>query len=770
MIKAKRNVIAWTVLLVLLTIISCLLAGAWSKTHFVKAAEENNITTEVAKIESKDEGMTMLLYLDETDYMTATEWSTESNEAYKWVNALAYEDRKNFNVCNAILDKNLDAYNFADNIFFDGVALKEYSYVLMANKYTYVHSLGITFPTSVLTSVSEIMIKAGCQLPSLTHSYFGEHFVCLETQEDLLFTYKNGNWAKGYPFDGYEAEVEYDANEKHFYLRNQDSTYKGHAEAPTFEFTNVFSENGWGDDGYTLASTADTLEGSLFVADLVHPIDASVFNTVNLRVFSNVPRTFAAYNASNIVEGDLGEALETFSIVGKKFTTISLSSALYADENGMIEQFVFQFMDNGSENYGDNQFFLGSFSCLDNYCRLTFPLHIQGELTGNEVLDETKVLVNGESLDKINRHGDYAEAQWATKDGYYQIDIKMARNYTGKGAVKNADLSYTGNNIQALKGLLLPNGEQLDRSYTYHIYEGESFVDYEMIDEYEDVHVADVKVRLEPTSNNNIHFLIVFDKKITLQPYYHACETEAWREESLTAENLSSDLYDKDTSVAFVAGGFKSSFYDNILINGISVGEWHAIDDLPTCVHVHYGQTDLYTLDMSIDSYSEMYAPLYEAFEKGEDITIEVKSGMKFTTSTKTTSDYKFIVNGTKATEDKEADPIKVIYDGKAVQDGDVIVSSTKAMESNIFVQGADGYTVTKTTDGNTVRFLLTFANGEEFTFAVQENIVNEIPVEEDGTNGKLGCSSSMAPGKAVLVLSVLALFVIFAMRRKRYE
>lgn len=763
MIKTKKYVVLWALLSVFLISIACFLTGVFSKTVIVNADTDNSISTDIDKMESWDGGTMLLIHFSESDYMTATEWSTDSNEAYKWVNEkLAYEDRENFNVSNAVLDKNLEAYNYADNILIDGVALREYPYQLVANKYTRVHSLGICFSANILSSASEITIKAGCQFPSLTHSYFGKELVYLETQEDLLFSYKNGNWVKGYPFDGYEAEVEYDACEKYFYLRNDGSTYKGHTEAATFEFTDVFSKNSWGDDGYALASTIDTVEGNLLVADLVHAIDANEFSAIKIRVFSNVPRTFAAYNASNITVGSLGEALETYSVAGKKFTTISLTSALYADENGMIERFVFKFMDNGSENEWDNQFFIGSFSCLDNYYHLTFPLNVQGDLTGEEILDETKVLINGESLNAINRHGNYVEAQWATVDGYYQINIKISRNYTGAGAIKNADLSYTGNNIQALQGLILPNGETLDRSYTYRMYEGECFVDYEMIDEYEEICVTGVQVRIDATANDNIHFLIIFDKKVTNSPYYHACETEEWRDASLT---IFKGMYDKEVSTAYVAGGFKSSFYDNILINGVSVGEWHAIDDLPTCVHVHYGQTDLYTLDMSIDSYSEMYAPLYEAFEKGEDITIEVKSGMKFTTGTQTSQDYKFFVNGTNVTTDKEPDSIQVTYDGKKVENGDVLLSSTKAMESNIFVEGVDSYTVSKTVNGNEVSFTLTFANGEEFIFAVQENVTNEIPKTEQG-----GCSSSVASKNAVLVLSILSLFAIFAMRRKRYE
>ena len=758
--KTKRRLILWTLLAAFFAIIVCFSVYA-SKTLFAKADEESTIATDIHKIESWDDGASMIFYFSESDYMTATEWSTESNEAYKWVTELAYEDRENFNVSNASLDKNLDAYNYADNILIDGVTLRNYPHSLIANRHTRVEALGIVFLGDVPASPREIVIKGGCQFPSLTHSYFGKHFVCLETQEELVFTYRNGNWAKGYPFDGYEAEVEYDANERYFYLRNLGSTYKGHTEAPTCAFTDIFSANNWGDDGYVLASSADTLEGTLFVADLVHSIDVSKFSVVKLRVFSNVERTVAAYNASGITEASLGTAVETFTIPAKKFTVISLTVALYANKDGKIESFVFQFLDNGSNNSADNQFYIGSFSCLDNYYHLAFPTNVKGEVIRQKNVDTSKLFINGECVNAMNSREKYVETEWIIQDGYYQIDVKVSKLYDGAGAIKNSDLNYTGNNIQAQQGLALPNGGALDRSYTYHIYEKDSFWAYELIDTYEEVRVADLKVRLEPTVNNNIHFFIVFDKEITKSPYYHACETEEWREKSLT---VFKGMYDKDVSNAFVAGGFKASFYDNVLINGVSVGEWHAMDDYPTCVHVHYGQTDLYTLDMSIDSYSAMYQPLYESFQKGEDITIEIKSGMKFTTASKTEKDYTFVVKGEKVFTEKE-ETVQVFYDGREVNDGDIIVSSTKAMESNIFVQGADDYSVMKTTGENTVRFIITFANGETFAWSVRENIVNEIPTGEGG-----GCSSNMASGSAVFVLSVLSLFVIFAMRRKNDE
>ena len=737
--------------------VGLLAAGSLLATVEAKA-EEGTIYTDVKTAETWDNGTGLILYLTKTDYMTAEEWSTDSAEAYKWVNSLTYEDRKEYNVCNAILDKNLDAYNYAENIFIDGVALKEYTYTLVANRYTRVDSLGILFPNDVLSNASEILINEGCQLPSLTHSYFGESYVELVVEEPLLFKKKNGNWVKGYPFDGYEAEVEYDASEKFFYLRNDGSTYKAHAEAATFEFTNVFSVNGWGDDGFTLASTAETQEGKLFVAELVHPIDATKFNTINVRLFSNVERSFAAYNASKITEASLGDALEIFTIPEKKFTTISLPTELYADENGKIDTLVFKFLDNGSENYQDNQFFLGSFTCLDDYYRLSFRFHQKGELTGEEKVDFSKLSVNGERLDVLNLNGARASATWSTVDGYYQIDVKISKSYTGAGEIVNADLYYTGNRIQAQKGMLLPNGESLDRTYTYHIYENECLLDYELIENYEETHVTSITASIDEKSNNNVRFRIVFDKKVIGQPYYHACESEEWRDKSLIVFD---NMYDKEISDAFIAGGFKAALYDKILINGKSIGEWHAIDDLPTCVHTHYGQTDLYTLDMSVDSYSEMYAPIYEAFINGEDIVVEVKSGMKFTTGMKTERDYKFTVRGYESVTDKEKSEMSVFYDGKRVEDGDLLLSSTKASEHNIHVQGVSTYTVSKTENGNVVSFAVTDGEGNTFAFSVQEELVNELPKE------KKGCSSSASTATA-LPLSLVLLFIAIA-RRKRH-
>ena len=83
MSKTKRKFILWALLGALFAIIACF-SVCVAKPFSVKA-DESAIATDINKIESWDNGTSMIFYLSESDYMTASEWSTESNEAYKWV-------------------------------------------------------------------------------------------------------------------------------------------------------------------------------------------------------------------------------------------------------------------------------------------------------------------------------------------------------------------------------------------------------------------------------------------------------------------------------------------------------------------------------------------------------------------------------------------------------------------------------------------------------------------------------------------------------------
>ena len=245
----------------------------------VAKASNDNIVTSITKVEMVD-GNNIIFYLSEADFITSTlPENIETAEDYKWVDQIAYANRANGNVHNALLHKNLDAYNYQEKMLIDGVALSNYECTLFANKYQRVNGLGFTFTDDVLTNATEIVFEAGCTLPTLTYSYFGEGaYSALTLEENLLFRKKNGEWISAYSFDGYEAGVKYDASEQYLYKRDPDGNYKTHPEAPTCEFATNFVDVG--DTGYALVSSVATLKGNLMVLEFVNPIDTTQFGTI----------------------------------------------------------------------------------------------------------------------------------------------------------------------------------------------------------------------------------------------------------------------------------------------------------------------------------------------------------------------------------------------------------------------------------------------------------------------------------------------------------
>lgn len=764
--KTTRNFLLWTAsaICVALLAFACVFTGVFTKTTVAKAEGDAEagatVATDIEKAtawfagnESYGADATILmLSLTESDYMTA-EWSIAD---YKWVDSLSYEDRELHNVCNAVLDKNLDSYNFEDYILIDGVALGELGdYVLKANLYTRVNTLGFEFPTNVIGRAHEIVIREGCQLPSLTHSYFGQEFSCLEIQEDIILKNRNGVWGKGYAFDGYEAGVEYDASERFFYLRPADGNYKGHTEAPASQFTDVFEkEYKWDDTGYVLASTSNTVRGAVFVAELVHPLNANEFGLLYVRVYSNIPRTLVLHNSNEVTQDTLGEDLEVFN-VPQGFTTIKLMSSLYANEEGSVDTLVFEFLNEGN----GEQFFITSFSCeellittpvydesffvqeKDDYYDVTFRFNKKGAFNGGEPVDFSKISLNGVTLEKINEGGGFVTAEWAAIQGIYQLNINVSKGYTGAAQFKNPDQNFSGNAMCVAQGLTFPNGDLLDRDYTCHLYSTGQFVDYELLKGYKDTNVVSVSGFIDANSANNVHLLITFDAQVTSQIYYHACEPEGWRASELPKYNL----YDGTITPVFIAGGYKSALYDNIFINGKSIGDLHMEDGYTTCVLVQYGQTGLYTLDISIDSNSVTYTQMQPLFISGEDFEVEIRDGLKFTTGYKVAESVKYTLVGGEFKRSSATEEFSVFFDGKLVTEGEVIDVETVATKESVFVRGVDTFTVTISEEDGLKKFTVEMNDGQVFTFSVRENLLSLPDAEQDEKDE--GCGSAMSFG-----------------------
>lgn len=780
-----------------------------SQNEYTVQAEETTgeMSTEIKLIENWEGGQTLMIHFTESDYMTAP-WETTSNAAYHWYlseylsgdeltkfnsrgGQLAYEDKGTYNMPNAPLTKNLDAYNYGEYITIDGKSLSEYgNHSLLANKATRVHSLGIQIGGTVLNSASEIVFKAGCTIPTLEYSYFGVgEYSALVLEEDFYFRLVNGAWARHYPFDGYEEGVEYDGAVQYFYTRQSTENFYGYPESYTYSIDDTLSRLGLGgDEGTALISDVNTQKGNLMIIDLVNPIDTTKFGAIKLKLYSNYARALATYNAYGITAESKGEVLETFAkSAGTK--EITLLSSLYADENGMVDRLVFEFMDDryvdpeNPETINHNQMFLTAFSVgkyslttsvydgsllmledEDNY-NWSFRFNKRGAFN-DAMLDTDKVLINGASLTEINSEEEVIKAEWVSVQGIYQINFTIPKAYEGLGAIVNPDLNFYGNKIEVLEGLPFPNGEDtLERNYTYHLFGKESFVDGDLISNYQETKLNSIDWLIDPTATNNISFFLSFDKKISAQPYYHACETETWRESAL----YDAGLYDKELAKAFIAGGFKSALYDCLYINGKSIGEIHASDEWATCVYVQYGQSGANILSVSIDSRAATYAELLPLFENGEEVTIEIKAGMAFTTGVRTEKSFLFVLkNGEFVLQMDEAEA-SVFYDGAKVEQGAAFISEVKALQSSICVVGTSNYTVTETRDGSIVTFVVAFENGESVTFTVEEQITNEVPQDsEGGSSGLMSCLSSVSTVWSGVALIASAVTVL--MRKKKDE
>lgn len=770
-------------------------------------AEEQSFTqtleTKVVGVnnENLDNGNCFVMVLLETDYMTAADWNTTD---YKWKNAeevLSFEDRKkidaeNCNVCNATLDQNLSEYNFEEYIFVDGQPLstyaKTYPYKLIANKRTRVNTLSLDFAEGVLDTISSIEIKAGCQLPTMSYSYFGTgEASCLLVDEDVAFKQYRGRWTN---FLGYEEGVEYEASDKMLDL-SLDKTYKTHNTTPLDGFTDFFNGRNIAGEyyyGMALASSADTQKGYLMRLRFIVPIDAALFDIISLRVYTNVERTLSVYNANNVTEQSKGEALQNFSIKGGgTYSYIDLISALYVDEDNTVSEIIFEFGEDGApqkdvfgdvmkDEYGNvirEQFFFISYHVSKNRIvtkesfviaededayEIAFRFNKSGAFDEGVALDTSKVFLNGCSLAQVLLECAEGSATWHSVMSVYQINIRLPKSYTGAGQIKNAAGNYVGNSMTVQKGLVFPNGDTLSKTYTCRLYTGEKLVDCELVNEYKATEVIGVELSFVEESEN-IHFTLYFDKDVTSLPYYHACEMETWRSTELKA--VSETLYDEAISEIFVVGGYKSSLLDRISINGKTIGEWHAHDSKqPTNVQVHYGNTALNCVDIFFaKACPNTYDALYDLVTSGNGITIEVESGLKFMVNTQTKKAQTFVFERGEFIQQIEEKPIQVYFNGSEVFEGDKITVDGAVSKSSISVEGVTEYQITDKVNGAERIYTVTYGGSNTFTFAVVTNI------QEESKEEKGGCSSSVGYN-AVWSALTLAGGALFMRRGKKNE
>lgn len=784
---------------------ACCIGGCLGLNTAAAVAETdkgNKISATVAEINNErlDNGIAFVMVLSASDYMTADGWS---NTNYKWLNAEEVSNRSSINtsannVANAQLDKNLDEYNFEEYITVDGVTLGEFSqtnaYKLIANKRTRPNTFSIDFAPSVLDGVRIVEIKAGCQIPTLSYSYFGTgEFSYIEIEEDVAYEKRDGKWVNY--FEGYKEGVEYQANEDNFNL-TLDKQFKGHTAVPLNAYTDFFTKNAVQGEllnGKVLVSAANTEKDNLMVLSFVHPIDPQEFNLLHLRVYINHQVGLLTYNADSITQESMGPALESFTVGGGQYVYLTLNSALYTGADGKVSKIVFAFAQdceiqrngNGEPIYDpagwvirDTFHFVSfhvekategelvtedSFMVVDDgdAYALTFRFNKIGASKEAE-LDLSKVALNGVLLSDVLAECNEATAAWYSANGIYQINVTLPKTYLGEAQIKNAEYNFAGNNMSVLEGLCFPNEDVLEKTYTCHLYMGENLMDSELVQSYQAIEVERVEFSFIEDSEN-LNFSIYFSGSITTSLYNHACEKESWRSDEDTRKIIG---YDEGSSEIFLAGGYKASLLDKVVINGRSIGEWHAQDAAAlTNVQVHYGVgLELNRMDIRFEAASKhTYDQLYDLAANGNGVTVEVLSGLKFMTNNATEKAQTFtMVDGEFKLQEEEKE-VHVYYDGLEVTNGQEITVKTAVSDASIFVEGAKDYEVArKDVDGKKV-YTISYGDGKTFTFTVTEDVVKAEPA-------KGGCFSQMRIGAAIGMLTLMAMAAVVLKRRENHE
>ena len=685
-------------------------------------------------------------------------------------------------------------------ILIDGVTLAEYKvahpYKLVGNMRQRINTISISFEEPILNTVTTIEILEGCQMPTLARACMGSRNTsCIEITEGVKYERKDGVWVTY--FEGYTQDKEYCGDENSFLLYTQ-NTYKGHKTTPLIAFTDFFDGRDISGEYYygnVIASTGNTQKGYLTVLKFVNPINSKEFNRLNLRVYTNHVRTIFAYNGNDITEDSLGIAVDSFNLRGAAYTTLSIDTAFYADEDGMLRTIVFRFNEDGEpfinsegkEVYDANgdlerdQLFFVSYNVQnhletafltedsliivdgDESYDVIFRFNKSGEFTSDK-LDLSKVTLNGQTLAKVLAECKTATAKWTSVGSFYQISVTLPKSYTGVSQIKNPENAYTSNSMGVLKGLKFPDGSELEKNYTCHIYATEKILDSETVDSYDDITVLDVTHRYD--EHGNLRFVIHFDKMVATANYFHACEVESWRSTELFAS--SSLYYDKGMSNVFVKNGYKSSLLDCIVINGKSIGEWHSFDADLTNIQTHYGSSGLDRVDVIFASHAKK---TFNEITNASDYTVEIKEGLKFMTNCQVKKTQVFLTKNGVFSEVVTGKKLHVYYDGSEITNGANLTVKTAVCPSSVMVTGVEDYQINHTTNDKVTQFVITYNNGETFTFTVNEDsVASESQQDASSETAKSGgCGSSVELPMIAITLCAIALAVLLKEKRK-YE
>ncbi len=593
--------------------------------------------------------------------------------------------------------------------------------------------------------------------------------------------------------DPYKLGVTYDVDENYVKLQSSD-TYNGLTVVPFTERSLFWSKEAKveSDAGYGVmphkADGSDIVNGDVMILEFVTDISADKFEVLNLTLATSLQEgaTFEVYNVNEIKDGKLGPVRQRVSADFWDFKLNNLALASLADENGYVSGIALKLVTDKVETFTVGSFSLATLDSLveknspdilDNKISVTetddaYDFYIEFNKTGsksssaNEDSMGDMVSINGVKVSDINKKEKHVTVEWLQM-GRYNLKVSVDKDYEGEGAVINKDKLLVGNCITLAKGLLLPNGEKLSDTFGLHIYVTDNITDVQDGKDYQPIELNGIRSQMD--QNDNLMITLSFNNQVTGDHLYYANNPESFNSKELSKLNGEVIYYDPDLSKAFIYGGYKSSLLDNLKINGNSIAEWLAMDQISgspaynTAIMIHYGMEGGKTATIFVGKESNIFKEILKSHDD-ETMRITLEEGLKFTTGKALGSSATYGYEDGVWTKLAVGD-FSVYYDGQKVEDGAKLEVNNVVSANNIEIYGEGNYRIDEAADGNTATYTIYDGDEKVMEFSVTGTEVVLVQPIETSTNIWMYVISVLA---AVVVLGAAGI-TIYGVRRKKH-
>ena len=269
-------------------------------------------------------------------------------------------------------------------------------------------------------------------------------------------------------------------------------------------------------------------------------------------------------------------------------------------------------------------------------------------------------------------------------------------------------------------------------------------------------------------NSKNLVINIHFNNQITGNPMYYLCNPDSFNKKEVAKLNGEVILYDENMAEAFIYGGYKSSLLDHVKINGNTLAEWMAMDELKgspgynTAVMMHYGQMGDRVATIIVTSNTKIGEILNKSYKNGE-LQVLLEEGLKFTSGRAVLEDAAYKYDGT-AWKKVSADAFAVYYDGQKVEDGEEIVVEKLVSADNITVMGDGEYKIEESVSDDTATYTIWDGEEKKLSFRVKGNQI--IPAEST----EIPYVTMAVGGVVILILAVAGVVILKGRRKKHAE